>query len=102
MNGFKSMGIVEIFYNGTWGTVCAHNFNSTSAKVICRQLGYRDQINFNTLYGNGSGPIWLDNVICNGYESTVAACRHSNWGINNCTHNNDVGITCFDSKFIRS
>ena len=38
-------GQMEICINGVWGAVCLYYWNSFSAKLICKQLGYQD-------YGN--------------------------------------------------
>lgn len=44
-----SEGLVEIYCNGQWGTVCAEGFEPDDAQTVCRQLGYSDQVNFNSL-----------------------------------------------------
>ena len=45
-------------------------------------------------YGRGSGPIWLDDVTCNGNETSILNCRHRPFGTGNCGHHKDVGVVC--------
>ena len=47
-----------------------------------------------TLYRRYSGPIWLDNVACTGYETDFVQCGHAGWGRHNCYHSKDVAISC--------
>ena len=44
----------------------------------------------------GSGIIWMDDVGCVGFESSLTHCRHSGWGLGNCdpTHGEDAGVVC--------
>ena len=36
----ENKGTVEIFYNGTWGTVCGDNWGFSEAEVACHMLGF--------------------------------------------------------------
>lgn len=35
-----TMGRLEIFYDGEWGTICDKDFGQDEADIACRQLGY--------------------------------------------------------------
>lgn len=35
-------GVVEICFDGVWGTVCASGLDNVVASVICRRLGFSD------------------------------------------------------------
>ena len=49
---------------------------------------------------NAFKPIWLTNLTCTGEEVSVFDCEHSRWSATNCTHDQDVYITCDASKTV--
>lgn len=51
---------------------------------------------YDTVFGAGQGPIWLDNVNCSGTETSLTECGHNGLGISNCAHNEDIGVRCID------
>ncbi|XP_077986428.1 scavenger receptor cysteine-rich domain-containing protein DMBT1-like isoform X2 [Glandiceps talaboti] len=92
-------GRVEIYYNGEWGTICDDNFDVDDAAVVCRQLGYGELaiVRDSAYFGEGNGTIWLDNLRCDGTESSLSRCTHPRWGYHNCHHDEDVGVSCYDA-----
>ena len=48
-------------------------------------------------FGRGSVPIGIDDVYCNGTESTLTECRHIT--SHNCGHHEDAGVTCSQGTF---
>ena len=118
-----NQGRVEVCVGQTWGTVCNFGFGTNDARVVCRQLGYIiDQpgaseyfnslmtntyckifiigisVKYSAYYGQGSGPIWLQDVGCKGTEQQLFLCDFSNYyniiGSTSCNHNQDVGVIC--------
>jgi len=45
-------------------------------------------------FGEGHGPIHLDNVECSGTEHTLGQCVRPNAGIHSCWHSEDAGVIC--------
>ena len=45
-------------------------------------------------FGSGNGDIHLDDVVCNGTESSLLQCRTNSIGQHNCDHSEDAGVRC--------
>ncbi|NWX23955.1 MARCO protein, partial [Aegotheles bennettii] len=86
-------GRVEIFYQGSWGTICDDGWSVQDATVVCRMLGYNRATSAFTAKA-GTGRIWLDDVNCSGNEYSIFECQKRDWGVNNCSHNEDAGLEC--------
>ncbi|KAM6326881.1 LOW QUALITY PROTEIN: scavenger receptor cysteine-rich domain-containing protein DMBT1-like [Alca torda] len=97
VNGSNScLGRVEVFHDQKWGTVCDDSWDLQDAAVVCRQLGCGTVLSApgSAHFGQGSDPIWLDDVRCRGTESTFTECELNSWGEHNCDHSEDAGVVC--------
>ncbi|XP_051746077.1 deleted in malignant brain tumors 1 protein-like [Ctenopharyngodon idella] len=97
VNGSHSCsGRVEVLYNGTWGTVCDDDWDLSDAAVVCREMGCGNatEAKKGAFFGNGSGPIWMNNVNCYGNELTLKRCISPGWVVQNCSHYKDAGVIC--------
>ena len=91
-------GRLEISHNGLWGTICDDEWGMSNTDVVCRQLGCGHGISFGNDFGQGHGPIWLDNVACTGEEDAITQCPHQDYGENNCGHSEDVSVVCLGKR----
>ena len=92
-------GRLEICSGGIWGTVCDNSWDTRDAKVVCRQLGFNTTVvqafRMAFPFGQGTGPIFLDNVLCTGSEQSLLLCPRINPdGDPTCGHSEDAGVRC--------
>uniref|UniRef100_A0A3P8TNZ3 Neurotrypsin n=1 Tax=Amphiprion percula TaxID=161767 RepID=A0A3P8TNZ3_AMPPE len=89
-------GRVELYLSGQWGTVCDDGWTDHDAEVVCRQLGFSGVAKARVMayFGEGTGPIHVDNVRCSGEERSLADCIKQVPGTHNCRHSEDAGVIC--------
>ena len=46
---------------------------------------------------DGTGQIVLDDIRCTNTETRLVDCPHSEVGVHNCVHSDDVGVRCLPS-----
>uniref|UniRef100_A0AAY5EHY3 SRCR domain-containing protein n=1 Tax=Electrophorus electricus TaxID=8005 RepID=A0AAY5EHY3_ELEEL len=102
-SGGDCAGRLEVFHNGSWGTVCDDLWDIEDAQVVCRQLqcGVAFSAHVPAWFGPGTGPIWLNQVQCEGNETSLWNCRYQLCGEDECGHQEDVGVVCSEFKEMR-
>uniref|UniRef100_A0A3Q0R321 SRCR domain-containing protein n=1 Tax=Amphilophus citrinellus TaxID=61819 RepID=A0A3Q0R321_AMPCI len=96
----RCSGRVEIYQRKRWGTVCDDGWDLNDAQVVCGQLECGIALNAtqSAHFGEGSGPIWLDDVSCSGSERSLTECQHRGFVTHDCTHSKDAGVICSSEK----
>lgn len=93
-------GVLEVFWEHTWGSVCHTDFGTADANVVCRQMGYHNgakSFKDNAYFGYGGGPVILDGVECEGTETDITECTFQRPPFEHAcldSHAWDVGVVC--------
>uniref|UniRef100_A0A8C1S3C9 SRCR domain-containing protein n=1 Tax=Cyprinus carpio TaxID=7962 RepID=A0A8C1S3C9_CYPCA len=97
----RCAGRVEVLHRGQWGTVCGDGWDMADAAVVCRELDCGEPVDAlsDAHFGSGSGPIWMNYVMCTGSESTLKNCGSLGWGKSRCDHSKDNGVICSGNIF---
>lgn len=92
----RCAGRVEVFHQEEWGAVCDRGWDKQDAEVVCQQLGCGTVLPALEGVDFGAGPsrVWLDNVNCQGTETTLTKCQASPWGESSCSHGKHASVVC--------
>lgn len=100
-------GRLQVRVNGTWGTVCNYGWTRLDAALVCHQLGLvlnpddwfleRSEIP----QAGTNEDILLSNVRCDDDDTDITQCRaeRSQDFEFSCSHENDVGIRCYETSW---
>uniref|UniRef100_A0A493TMY6 SRCR domain-containing protein n=1 Tax=Anas platyrhynchos platyrhynchos TaxID=8840 RepID=A0A493TMY6_ANAPP len=97
VNGNDCAGRLEVFYNGTWGSICSNHMSQLTAITACKHLNCGDggEIDKDFKYGRGSGPTWLDHIDCNKQHSSLWHCQSDPWDPQSCDNRaEETHISC--------
>ncbi|KAM6145889.1 antigen WC1.1-like [Phoenicopterus ruber ruber] len=101
VNGDDCSGRLEVFYNGTWGSICSNHMSQLTAITVCKHLNCGDggEIASDFKYGTGSGPTWLDHVECTEQHSSLWQCQSDPWDPQSCDNRaEETHISCSGRK----
>ncbi|XP_076469341.1 neurotrypsin-like [Babylonia areolata] len=90
-------GRVEVERNGRWGIVCDDQWDDLDAAVVCQQLGYdpTDALALSyAAFGQGTGPIMMDETACVGTEANLWDCPYGGYSINDCSPSEAAAVVC--------
>ncbi|CAI8034871.1 Scavenger receptor cysteine-rich type 1 protein M130 [Geodia barretti] len=97
-------GLVEVLRDPEWRSVCDDYWTYEDANVVCRQLGFlgfgAETIRRLPFRKNEPRRYWLDDVKCNGDESSLFDCPHRGWGVHNCGRRERAGVKCLNESDI--
>ena len=89
-------GWLEVFYNGTWGSVCHSPMEDITVSMICRQLGCGDSgsLNSSVALREGSRLRWVDGIRCRKTDTSLWQCPSDPWNYNSCSPKEEAYISC--------
>ncbi|XP_029109956.1 antigen WC1.1-like [Scleropages formosus] len=96
-------GHTEVYYNGSWRSLCFNHMEKTTAAVICRQLGCGDKGTVDeTISRLSPEPTGNDGLKCRPHDSSPWQCPFSLWGQNTCTDTKVAKIYCSGEVYTQS
>ncbi|XP_072786784.1 scavenger receptor cysteine-rich type 1 protein M130-like isoform X2 [Taeniopygia guttata] len=95
-------GRVEVAVRGTWGSVCASEWDLADAHVLCRHLGCgrASSVPPGGSFGSGEGTLRPDAFGCHGSERHPGECPVAVLGKPPCVPGNAAAVKCSGAGFV--
>ncbi len=90
-------GRVEVHHRGQWGTVRDNGWDLADAAVVCRELDCGEPVDAlgDAQVGlRSGGPVWMNNAMCVGSESTLKKCGSVIWSFQGVCQSKSAGVIC--------
>ncbi|NXT46772.1 WC11 protein, partial [Pluvianellus socialis] len=97
-------GRLQVFYNGTWGSICSNSMTPKTRLLVCEELGCGDFHSLETQLRSGrlSGPVWLDRLECGARNSSFWQCPSAPWNSQSCDDlREETHIICSSCSSVR-
>ena len=95
-------GELQVYINNSWGSFCYGSFSFTSAKVLCKTLGFKTAESAYRINVTTNTPLSVDSVYC---YSNVDSFYNCSWyfhfddeDYHYCWNNATVGVVCSDGE----
>ncbi|XP_071886432.1 scavenger receptor cysteine-rich type 1 protein M130-like [Anas platyrhynchos] len=96
-------GRLQVFYNGTWGSVCSNSMTTETVSLVCKELGCGNEEDWEIILNSAklSGITWLDHVECGKSNSSFWQCPSDPWHPQSCTdRREETHITCNEVRLV--
>ena len=98
-------GELQVFVNDSWGAFCYNGFSFTTAKLVCKTLGFKTTESIYRInITDTDTPLAVDYVYCYGRRDSFYNCS---WNFHSddepyhyCWNNDTVGVVCSDGEHI--
>ena len=88
---------MEVFSSGQWATVCSDGaWTMEAADVVCHALGFASGASSTEADTSGASGrlVGLSGVNCTGSETSLLACSHAGFSINQACSSGVVSVAC--------